>query len=65
MFLITKGPFRQPHSLILGKVSKGEFYPYTGRGFNLPTRVENRKGIPRIPVYGGLKEFEAANPRPY
>jgi hypothetical protein len=65
VFLITKGPLAIPHSLILEEVSKGEFYPYTCKGFNLPQRVESRKGIPQIPVYQNLKGFEAANPRPY
>jgi hypothetical protein len=65
MLLITKGPLRTPHSLIIRNFSKGRFYPYTCKGFNLPQTIGSLRGIPRIPVYDSIQGFEAANPKPY
>lgn len=65
MNLITKGPLAIPKAIIMGEIPKLSWMPYTGKGYNPPRQIKSLKGLPRIPIYQSVEEWERDNPKPY
>jgi hypothetical protein len=65
MNLITKGPMETPKAIVLGEIPNAWWMPYTVRGYNLPQPIKSLKGLPRIPIYQSVGEWEQDNPKPY